>query len=52
MDRLSKSGIGFDLILRSGGSSRASENGGNGTTPIYEAANKGKYLNKINIALW
>ena len=51
MDRLSKSGIGFDLILRSGGSSRASENGGNAVTPLYEAGNKGKYLNKINIAL-
>ena len=50
MDRLRKSGIGFDLILRSGGSSRASENGGNGV-PLYEAGNKGKYLNKINIVL-
>ena len=51
VDRLSKSGIDFDLILRSGGSSRASENGGSGNIPLYEAGNKGKYLNKINIVL-
>ena len=51
LDRLNKSGIGFDLILRSGGSSRASENGGSGETPMYESGNKGKYLNKISVAI-
>ena len=51
LDRLNKSGIGFDLILRSGGSSRASENGGSGETPMYESGNKGKYLNKIHVSM-
>ena len=51
LDRLNKSDIGFDLILRSGGSSRASENGGSGKSPIYESGNKGKYLNKIEVSI-
>jgi hypothetical protein len=41
----------IDLILRSKGSSRASENGGDKNILTYEAGNKGKYLNKIEVSL-
>ena len=51
LDRLDKSNIDVDLILRSGGSSRASENGGLNNILTYEAGNKGKYLNKIEVVL-
>jgi len=49
--RLDKSNIDIDLILRSKGSSRASEHGGTANILTYEAGNKGKYLNKIEVSL-
>ena len=49
LDRLQESDINIDLILRSRGSSKATEHGGRERIPLYSAGNKGKYLNKINI---
>ena len=46
-----ESNMDIDLILRSKGSSRASENGGGKNILTYEAGNKGKYLNKIEVSL-
>ena len=51
LKRLDKSNIDIDLILRSKGSSRASEHGGAENILTYEAGNKGKYLNKIELSL-
>ena len=51
LQRLDKSSMDINLILRSKGSSRASENGGNNNILTYEAGNKGKYLNKIEVSL-
>ena len=40
----------IDLILRSRGPSRTSDNGGKEITPVYTSGNKGKYLNKILVS--
>jgi len=49
IQRLQKKNSGIDLIVRSRGSSRTSENGGKADIPVYSSGNKGKYLNKIDI---
>ena len=50
LDRLQASDIKIDLILRSKGSSKSTDNGGRERIPLYSSGNKGKYLNKINIS--
>ncbi len=47
--RLQKKDPSIDLILRSRGSSRTSENGGKGEIPVYSSGSKGKYVNKIDV---
>ena len=50
LDRLQESDVNVDLILRSKGSSKATEHGGRERIPLYSSGNKGKYLNKITIS--
>ncbi len=50
LDRLQASNIEVDLVLRSKGSSKSTDNGGRERIPLYSSGNKGKYLNKINIS--
>ena len=50
LDRLQESDIDIDLILRSKGSSKATEHGGRERIPLYSSGNKGKYLNKITVS--
>ncbi len=50
--RLQKSEIdGIDIILRSKGTSRASENGGTERIPVLSSGTKGKYLNRIDVMI-
>ena len=47
---MQSSDIKIDLVLRSKGSSKSTDNGGRERIPLYSSGNKGKYLNKINIS--
>jgi len=51
MQRLQKKNPKIDLIVRSKGPSKTSDNGGKAAIPVYTSGNKGKYLNKIAIKI-